>query len=286
MTDAVMQPKVHLRAMTADDLVAAHGLCQAVQWPHRIEDWAFNLSLGQGLVAERDGTVIGTAMCWPYGTGAATLGMIIVSLDCQGAGIGKRLITGLLDRLDGRSVLLNATQAGLPLYRALGFAPIGEIRQHQGAAFSVPVVALAAGERIRPIGRSDAQALVALDAAAAGMPRASLITALLAEAEGVILDRDGEPAGFALFRRFGRGYAIGPVIAPTITGAKALISHWIASNPGMFIRIDVPGDSGLSEWLDDLGLVDVGPVVTMVRGPMLDRAAAPRTWAIVSQALG
>jgi hypothetical protein len=24
----------------------------------------------------------------------------------------------------------------------------------------------------------------------------------------------------------------------------------------------------------------------MVRGPMLDRAAAPRTWAIVSQALG
>jgi hypothetical protein len=127
---------------------------------------------------------------------------------------------------------------------------------------------------------------VALDAAAAGMPRASLIAALLAQAEGVILDRDGEPVGFALFRRFGRGYAIGPVIAPTITGAKALISHWMASNPGMFIRIDVPGDSGLSEWLDDLGLVDVGPVVTMVRGPMPDRAAAPRTWAIVSQALG
>ncbi|HYI69199.1 MAG TPA: hypothetical protein VEX87_05610 [Skermanella sp.] len=127
---------------------------------------------------------------------------------------------------------------------------------------------------------------MALDAAAAGMPRASLIAALLAEAEGVILDRDGEPVGFALFRRFGRGYAIGPVIAPTITGAKALISHWIASNPGMFIRIDVPGDSGLSEWLDDLGLVSVGPVVTMLRGPMPDRAAAPRAWAIVSQALG
>ena len=43
-------------------------------------------------MAERDGTVIGTAMCWPYGTGAATLGMIIVSPDCQGAGIGKRYL--------------------------------------------------------------------------------------------------------------------------------------------------------------------------------------------------
>lgn len=292
MTDSVTQPEIRLRAMTADDLAAAYGLCRAVQWPHRIEDWAFNFALGEGLVAERAGAgagdeaVVGTAMYWPYGSDAATLGMVIVSPDCQGAGIGKRLMNALLERLDGRSVLLNATQAGLPLYHALGFVPVGEIHQHQGAAFSVPVMALGPGERIRPIGRGDTKALAALDAKAAGMPRAPLISALLAEAEGVILDRDSEPVGFALFRRFGRGYAIGPVIAPTIDGAKALISHWIASNPGMFIRVDVPGDSGLSEWLDDLGLIGLNPVITMRRGPALDRAATPRGWAIVSQALG
>lgn len=286
MTDAVTQPDVSLRPMTADDLAAAHGLCRAVKWPHRIEDWAFNLALGQGLIAERGGVVIGTGMCWPYGPDAATLGMVIVSPDCQGGGVGKRLMNGLLDALGGRAVFLNATQAGLPLYRALGFTPIGEIHQHQGAAFSVPVVALGEGERIRPIGRGDAAALVALDAKTAGMPRDPLIAALLEEAEGVILDRDGEPVGFALLRRFGYGAAIGPVIAPTIDGAKALISHWVASNPGMFIRVDVPGDSGLSEWLDDLGLVGLSPVITMRRGPEQPRSQTPRGWAIVSQALG
>ena len=58
MIDAVKPSDVHLRAMTADDLVAAHGLCRTVEWPHRLEDWAFNFELGQGLVAERNGTVV------------------------------------------------------------------------------------------------------------------------------------------------------------------------------------------------------------------------------------
>ena len=47
--------------------------------------------------------------------------------------------------------------------------------------------------------------------------------------------------------------------------AKALIGHWLASNPGMFIRIDTPGDSGLTEWLESLGLTRVDRVVKMAR---------------------
>ena len=111
-----------------------------------------------------------------------------------------------------------------------------------------------------------------------------MIKALLDEAEGVVLDRDSEAIGFALYRRFGRGHAIGPVIAPTIEGAKALISHWMASNPGVFMRVDVLGDGGLSPWLDDLGLIGLSPVTTMTRGTPLQRAGG--YWAIASQALG
>lgn len=286
MTDAPRKPDVRLRAMVSDDLPRAHGLSRAVQWPHRIEEWQFNFALGQGLVAEQDGEIVGVLMWWPYGEDAATLGMVIVAPDRQGAGIGRTLMTAALAQLNGRTVMLNATDAGLPLYRSYGFEPVGEIRQHQGAAFSVPLAPLGSGERIRPIGRGDAAALAALDSRATGLARTALVTALLDEAEGVILDRDGETLGFALFRRFGRGYAIGPVIAPTIEGAKALISHWVASHAGMFIRVDVPGDSGLSTWLEDLGLVGLSPVVAMARGTPPARDAASPCWAIVSQALG
>lgn len=287
MNQAATGSDIRIRPMTADDLGDAHALCRAVQWPHRQEDWAFNLSQGCGLVAERDGAVVGTGMCWLYGDAAATLGMVIVAAELQGMGIGKRLMTGLLDILEGRTVFLNATAAGLALYRSLGFEEIGSsIHQHQGAAFSVPVIAPGPGERLRPIGRGDTAALVALDSAASGMDRTALITALLEDAEGLILDRDGEPVGFALFRRFGRGHAIGPVVARTVDGAKALIAHWLASKHGMFIRIDVPDDSGLIEWLEELGLAGVGPVVTMRRGLPLAGTQSPRNWAIVSQSLG
>ena len=284
VADATMKSEFRLRPMTEDDLPRAHGLSRLVQWPHRQEEWSFNFKLGRGLVAEQGDETVGTVMWWPYGADAATLGMVIVDPDRQGAGIGRGLMAAALEQLDGRRVMLNATEAGLRLYQSLGFQPIGDIRQHQGAAFEVPFAPLGKGERIRPIGRRDGNALAALDANATGLARGGLITALLDEAEGVVLDRDSEAIGFALYRRFGRGHAIGPVIAPTVEGAKALISHWMASNPGVFMRVDVLGDSGLSPWLDDLGLIGFSPVTTMARGMPSPRAGG--YWAIASQALG
>ena len=49
-------------------------------------------------------------------------------------------------------------------------------------------------------------------------------------------------------------------------GPRTLIAHWLGTHPGMFIRLDVPGESGLIDWLQHLGLEGVDRVVTMVRG--------------------
>jgi len=277
---------LRLRDMTPADLVAAHALSSEAQWPHRLEDWELMLSVGFGVVAELDGQIVGTTMGWPYGSDAATLGMVIVSRACRGGGVGRKLMEAVLARLSGRTVLLNSTEIGAPLYRKLGFEPVGTIHQHQGAAFSVPVPKLRRGERVRPLGASDAAAIIELDRRATGLRRAELVSALLTSGQGVILDRDGEAAGFALFRRFGRGYAVGPVVSPDRDGAKALISHWLGSNAGMFIRIDTPGDSGLSSWLEEMGLKEVDRVTTMTlrEPPVRGDGVAP--FAIVSQAFG
>jgi hypothetical protein len=119
------------------------------------------------------------------------------------------------------------------------------------------------------------------------MPRDALIADLLAEADAtVVLDYEGEASGFAMARRFGRGCAIGPVVANDANGAKALIAHLSGLNAGRFTRIDIDFDSGLAEWLETLGLQRVDAPTTMVRGPGLDTSPRARLFALVTQALG
>lgn len=274
-----------LRPLTAGDLPAAHALTTEFGWPHRLADWVFMARLGTGVAAEQDGALVGTALAWRFGAGHGAVGLIGVSPTAQRRGLGRRLTMAALDCLEDRTVVLHATAAGLPLYEALGFVADGTIRQHQGAAYGAGLMELPPGRRLRPIGRSDAGPLTALDRSATNLDRTELFAALLEVSSGVILDDDGTAIGFALLRRFGRGHVIGPVVAPDPASAQALISHLLGQHAGEFIRIDVPEAAGLSDWLQHLGLADVGPAIRMVRGPLL-RSRPLMTFALASQAVG
>lgn len=285
---SVSQPAIQfdLCPMSESDLAAAHALSRTVGWPHRLEDWQFALTVGEGLVAYSGDRMVGTAMWWRYEGRQARIGLVIVDPSIQRGGIGRRMMKAVIDRLDEPCIILNATDAGETLYRQLGFSGASTIIQHQGAAFGAPLVALRAGERIRPLGRNDAERLITLDAMALGARREKVIAEMMSQGDAVILDDGGETVGFAFFRRFGRGHVIGPVVARDTAAARALIAHWVGLNAGMFLRVDVPGESGLSDWLDGLGLARVSPVLTMVRGAALPTPGPYRTFGLVSQALG
>lgn len=282
---------VTFRPFMPDDIAAAHALSLDVKWPHRADDWRLVADAGSGFVALSGDRIVGTALCWKYGENGASLGMVIVSPDQQGRGIGRELMERLLDMLGGRTTVLHATPAGQPLYEKLGFHAIGTINQHQAADFRVQQIALKPGERLRPLQAADTPRLIDLASRASGLDRSALLPALLDVAQGVALERDGCVLGFALLRRFGRGHAIGPVVVEHATDestrlAQALISHCLAANTGAFTRIDTPGDSGLTPWLEALGLKCVDTVVKMSRNgaPASDRSVVQ--FAIVNQALG
>jgi hypothetical protein len=148
-----------------------------------------------------------------------------------------------------------------------------------------PLVPLNADERIRPLGERDEAVVTALADAASGIPRAEIMSAVIAMGHGIVIDRAGEVTGFAIFRRFGRGYVIGPVVAADITRAKALIAQWLGSRSGEFIRLDIPGGCGLSQWLEELGIIKVDRVVTMVRGQQAPVEAPGQLFSLISQAL-
>jgi GNAT superfamily N-acetyltransferase len=277
--------RFELKQMSEQDCDLAAALSQEVGWPHRGEDWRFLLSLGQGLAAWMDGRLAGTALWWRY-QGQARIGMVIVDPALHRAGIGRKLVQAVLDEIHEPTIILNSTIAGEALYRGLGFSPVGTIVQHQGSSSSIPPVPLRAGERIRPLGRQDGPVLAALDAGAMGTDRTRVIEALIEAGEAVVLDDGGKTVGFAFCRRFGRGQLIGPVIARDAAAAQALIAYWLGLNAGQFVRVDVTGEHGISKWLDEVGLVRVPAVITMLRGQRPPEAGRCHVFAVASHALG
>lgn len=121
---------------------------------------------------------------------------------------------------------------------------------------------------------ADAGRLAELDQQANGMWRPWPIDTLIADAQTVIL-QDARQVfyGFASLRRFGHGWAIGPVIALNLSVAQALVSALMQGLNGEFVRIDTDGAQPLAAWLETVGLVQVDAPVTMVRGNAVVTAA-------------
>lgn len=263
-------------------------LSQAVRWPYRREDWRVALALGQGVLVESEDRILASALWWSYGDAFATCGSIIVSPDMQGRGVGRLLMDTLLTANKDRCVLLNATLEGLRLYEAFGFRSVGAVHQHQGPT---PVEAartsLSGHDRhVRPARPDDGPAILRIDENAFGAERTRLIAEFDRIGDAAVIERDGEAQGFAMCRPFGLGHAIGPIIARSGSDAQSLIRHFLRAKAGDFLRVDIPHDSGLGDWLTAQGLANVGTVTTMVRGIPPLTTGPERIFGLASQSFG
>jgi predicted N-acetyltransferase YhbS len=274
-----------LVAFRPDHLAGAVRLSQQADWPHRLEDWRMALALSEGCaaVSGEGNRVIGTALVTPYGSDAATINMVIVDASVRGHGLGRRLMDEVLSLAGDRSLQLVATESGMPLYEKLGFRMSGAIVQHQGHV----AASIAAPAGIRTARPDDLAAITALDRAAYGADRTSLMSHLTAVGSLAVLERAGRPVGFSALRPFGRGEVIGPVVAANLDDAKTLVSHFLAARSGAFVRIDTDARTGLGPWLADIGLAHVGGGLAMHR-PITAAPAARSvfTFALANQAFG
>lgn len=272
-----------LTRLTEADLPQARALSAEMNWPYRLEDWAFAHRLGHGLALKLGSRVAATGAWWPNGEAFATAGMIIVSTALQGRGLGARLFDALMDETGDRAVLLNSTPEGFELYRRRGFAVVGEIHQHHGVLRSGLASQI---QGVRPAQPADLERLMALDEAASGRPRRELLSALAAEARFTALEQDGALRGYAASRPFGRGHVIGPVIATDAQQAQALIDAAATDLVGDFVRVDTPAELGMGPWLEGRGLAHVSSATTMVRGAPPQPSGEARIFGLCSQSLG
>ena len=247
-----MQEPFALDTLTAADTHACWQLSQALRWPHREADWQQFINWakahGAALAVRADGRLIGCGLAWQWGQEQGSIGMVIVDDAWQRRGIGKRLFKGLLQALEGRDVMLQATAQGRPLYESLGFAAIGHARQFHGhwqpPAEAGPTVSLAADERTRLLQPQDLSALLTYDQRERGLARPALLQALLAQMDAdercaVSVDEQGHLCGYGILRRFGRGWVVGPLLADGADRAVALVKRLTQERAGDFVRIDL-----------------------------------------------
>ena len=160
-----MSSNLIFETLNDEHLSGALRMSSNVGWPHRKEDWAFVLSISNGVVAIDGDRVVATALA-TFFPPVGMVNMIIVDAAFRGCGLGRDVMCRAMRKIAPDAWRLVSTKDGLPLYEKAGFHVTGEILQHQGLV-----------KPISPIGSAEwatadnVRAMAALDTAAAYLPR-------------------------------------------------------------------------------------------------------------------
>jgi len=240
-------------------------------WNQTENDWRLFIEnpVNVCLLAERDNKVVATTTSINYGNEESWIGMVLVDKEYRGLGLSKSLLSQVLDKLASfKSIKLDATAAGQPVYQKFGFND--EYLISRMVNLSVKKIEIEDSnlhvERIQP---RDIDVIIALDATVFGVNRKQLIEFLVQENpnRGWVVKRDEKIVAFALGRKGSRYFQVGPVVAPSSFEAKMLITKSLEGLAGKPVVIDVLCDKkDLFQWLNSIGFARQRDFVRMYKG--------------------
>jgi GNAT superfamily N-acetyltransferase len=249
------------------DLPLGLRLSRQAGWNQTEADWRRLLALQPdgSFAAEWQGVACGTALALLFGP-VAWVAMVLVDEALRGRGIGTALMRHVLAFLDGRgikTVRLDATPLGRPLYERLGFVEQFCLARYDGMLPPAPAVA---GVETAPPKEWDQ--LAALDATITGTDRRRVLVSLFAEQPGQVrcFRRGGEAVGFLAARPGARATHLGPCLVDAEAGPLLLddAGHRLA---GQRVFLDVPAaNAAAARWAEGRGLVVQRHLTRMVRG--------------------
>jgi GNAT superfamily N-acetyltransferase len=262
-----MDIQVSLRPMTLKDIGDCLQLSVAEGWNQTENDWNRLVAYPKNTcrVAEYAGKIIGTVTASNYENEVAWIGMVLVDKEYRGRGVSKLLLTEILSQLENcRSVKLDATPAGQPVYEKYGFLPEYEIYRMTGqVSEGFQPVPYGSPE---PVQLRQVADVIHLDSRVFGANRMHLILSLLKENldKAWVLRKEGKVTAFSLGRTGSRYIQIGPVSASDFSEARHLISHVLSRNPGKTFVADVMADkTELIQWLKEAGFTSQRHFVRM-----------------------
>ena len=273
---------IAVRAMTVADVPLGLRLSGQAGWNQLEADWRRFLDLQPdgGFVAEWDGSPAGTTMTVRFGS-VAWVAMVLVEESLRGRGVGGALMRHALEFLDRqavRTVRLDATPLGRPLYEKLGFVAEYQLLRYAGTLSSV-LRPPSSGARLLPATAAHLDAIVRLDRAVTGADRGPVLRRLFAEQPDLwrVAEGAGEVLGFLASRPGARAWQIGPCVAGPGAGPALLADAW-RRHAGQRVFIDVPAGHAAAAAAEARGLSAQRSLLQMVRGPAVGEDVS-RLWA-------
>ncbi|WP_282178397.1 GNAT family N-acetyltransferase [Maribacter stanieri] len=240
----IVPKNINVRQMVATDIPGAMQLVLAENWNQTQVDWQMFLELNSNLclVATYKTAIIGTVTAINYKNDVAWIGMMLVSKAFRGLGVSKSLLNTIIEKLEGcKSIKLDATAAGIPVYKKLGFQEELEIDRMVTTPFN-SIINNRSRDIVRVISENDLVELSKLDSKFFGANRIDLINFLKKKNKAWCLIRNDCIVGY-VFVRPGRNYfQLGPLMAETVDDALNLIEIILENNIGQSIVIDVLHD--------------------------------------------
>jgi GNAT superfamily N-acetyltransferase len=256
-----------IRRMTTDDIPLGLRLVRQAGWNQMESDWRRFLSMEpEGcFVADMDGASVGTTTTCIF-DGVAWIAMVLVDKAVRGRGIGTGLLKHALDYLkerNVRTVRLDATPAGRPIYEKLGFVPEYELARYQGTPDSrswtldsrcgtaIPSTSLRTGLAVSSRAGSPCHAseyrvsdIIELDRRMTGTNRQKMLSRLFEEfPELAHVARQGNQVqGYIAGRPGANATQVGPCIA-TAGAGPSLLSDSLSHCVGRPVFVDVPLDN-------------------------------------------
>jgi GNAT superfamily N-acetyltransferase len=251
-----------VRRLEITDIPQALVLSQAAEWNQTAHEWRLALELEpDGCFAmECNRAVVATATSICYGEDLAWIGMVLTHPDYRRKGFARVLMKRVLEYLDVRrlrTVKLDATDLGAPLYRELGFVdecPIERwVRPPQS---STPQTS----SKVAPV--NNFGLLGALDLEAFGADRTRLLRHLAA-----VESSSFGNLGFAMGRPGANAAHFGPCVSSSLDAARALVEWFLARHPNERVLWDLlPVNTAAVDLAGKFGFEGARRLTRMVRG--------------------
>ena len=226
--------------MTIDDLELGLRLSRQAGWNQTESDWLrlMNMEPQGCFVAELNRCSVGTTTTCIFDK-VAWIAMVLVDKESRGRGVGTKLLKHSLDYLDERrvkTVRLDATHLGRPIYEKLGFVPEYELARFAGTVQpgkTWQVVTEAMPELFAD--------MIEFDRQMTGTNREKMLSRLFKEfsQNTRILTLDDKIDGFVTMRPGANAIQIGPSTAG-ISSGTALLSDALHRCEGKTVFVDIP----------------------------------------------
>jgi GNAT superfamily N-acetyltransferase len=217
-----------IRTMKPDDIDSAMELTTVANWNQMPEDWRRIMQLSREgcQCIEHSGRVVSTASLLAYGTQLAWIGMVLTLPEFRSQGFARQLVedvVSIADRNGVRTLKLDATDQGRPLYESLGFVVEQTVERWSRDGVTTPAVngtAFVEDSSNRPSHCAQiSDELFCLDQEAFGVDRRALLELLSASSAGEITRN-----GYVLSRTGRSAEYLGPCVARSAAEARQLIA--------------------------------------------------------------